>query len=72
MKAEEEYYPLIRAAAHRIIASGGQCSTALVAKAAGVPITETSPVYRALCSDPELVPDWDTPGMYTVFKRRKA
>jgi hypothetical protein len=51
VRAEEESYPLIRLAAKRILDAGGRCSTELVARAAGVPLTETSPVYRALCSD---------------------
>lgn len=69
---KEEPDMLIRIAARRIIDSGGRCSTELVARSAGVPMTDTSMVYRVLRNDPELEPDWDTHSMYTIFKRKKT
>lgn len=66
-----DHSALICLSAKRIIDSGGRCSTELVTRAAGIPMTDTSMVYRALRNDPELEPDWHAHGMYTTFKRRR-
>lgn len=74
MKAEEDqsFVERVHKAALEIIKQGKRCSTVDVAVEAGLPRGETSKVFRALdIKDGPFTPDWDTPGMYTVFKLRK-
>ena len=71
MKATDLDIAMIRIAAQKILASGGRCSTELVALACGVPMTETPSVFRALDSDPALCrDDRATGGGYTIFRSK--